>query len=113
MDLGQFSVSLTVKDMQKSYDFYKTLGFKAIPNCGSIGENWLILQNGPVVIGIFKDMFPKNLLTFNPKDARSIQKHLKDNGIAITKECEEEGSGPAHFALEDPDGNQILIDQHE
>ena len=110
MDLGQFSVSLTVKDIAKSKAFYETLGFKAHPECGSIQDKWLILQKDSAVIGLFEGMFESNILTFNPTDVRSIEKHLKDNGVAIDTPTKGE-SGPTHCVLKDPDGNVIMFDQ--
>lgn len=109
MELGQFSVSLTVKDIAVSRAFYEKLGFKAID--GNQAENWLILKNGDVVIGLFQGMFEKNLLTFNPKDVRAIEKHLKAQGVDLIEEAKGD-EGPAHITLVDPDGNPILFDQH-
>lgn len=111
MELGQFSVSLAVKDIAKSKAFYETIGFKALDGCGSIAEKWLILKNDTTVIGIFQEMFEGNILTFNPIDARSIETHLKDNGIEVDTPTTGE-SGPTHFILKDPDGNVIMFDQH-
>ncbi|MDM7859495.1 VOC family protein [Alteromonas sp. ASW11-36] len=111
MELGQFSVSLTVKDMSKAKAFYEALGFAAIEGCGSIKDNWLILQNGTTVIGIFKDMFDKNILTFNPADARGIERAMQAQGYTPVKATEGE-SGPCHCVFLDPDGNQVMFDQH-
>lgn len=122
MKLGAFSVSLTVKDIHASKAFYEDLGFQDLG--GDISQNWLILKNGDCVIGLFQGMFEKNILTFNPgwnqnaenldsfTDVREIQKQLKEKGIKLLTEAEESSEGPAHFTLEDPDGNQILVDQH-
>ncbi|WP_264737558.1 VOC family protein [Cytobacillus firmus] len=122
MKLGAFSVSLTVKDIKKSKEFYEKLGFEALG--GDIAQNWLILKNENCVIGLFQAMFEKNILTFNPgwnqnaenlegfTDIRNLQKQLKEKGIHIINEADESGSGPASFTLEDPDGNAILFDQH-
>jgi catechol 2,3-dioxygenase-like lactoylglutathione lyase family enzyme len=110
MDLGTFSVSLAVKDIKASRAFYEKFGFSVID--GVEEQNWLILKNGEAKIGLFQGMFDKNILTFNPTDARAIQKSLKAQGVALTLEADETTSGPAHLALVDPDGNQILIDQH-
>ncbi|MCK6484437.1 MAG: VOC family protein [Phycisphaerae bacterium] len=119
--LGNFSVSLTVKDLAASRAFYEKLGFKVI---GGNGKNWSILQNETATIGIFQGMFEKNTLTFNPgwdrncrvlpefTDVRDIQRTLKSRGIALTAAADESTSGPASFMLVDPDGNPILIDQH-
>lgn len=111
MELGQFSVSLTVKDIAKSKAFYETLGFKAHPECGGIEDKWLIMQLDTTVIGLFEGMFEENILTFNPKDVRNIEKHLNQQGIAIDSPTSGD-SGPTHCILKDPDGNVIMFDQH-
>jgi lactoylglutathione lyase len=122
MNLGNFSVSLAVKDLAASKAFYEKLGFQAIG--GEATQNWLILQNGACTIGLFQGMFERNLLTFNPgwnskaetlaefTDVREIQRRLKKNGLQLTAEADESTSGPANLTLIDPDGNPILIDQH-
>ncbi|MBT8361965.1 MAG: VOC family protein [Deltaproteobacteria bacterium] len=122
MELGAFSVSLAVKDLATSKDFYEKLGFEQIG--GDPQQNWLILRNGPHVIGLFQGMFDKNILTFNPgwdqqsnevdpfTDVREIQRELKNGGIELDSEADDSASGPASLMLSDPDGNQILIDQH-
>ena len=122
MHLGAFSVSLSVKDIRASLAFYEKLGFE--PAGGDIDQNWLILRNGDTVIGLFQGMFEGNILTFNPgwdqqcaeldafTDVRDIQKHLKQHGIPLASEADETTSGPASFTLTDPDGNNILVDQH-
>jgi lactoylglutathione lyase len=122
MKLGAFSVSLTVKDIHKSKSFYEDLGFQALG--GDITQNWLIMKNEDCIIGLFQGMFEKNILTFNPgwnqnaeslesfTDIRELQKQLKSKGIKVLTEADETSTGPAHFTIEDPDGNQILIDQH-
>ncbi|MEN4760959.1 VOC family protein [Chryseobacterium sp. C39-AII1] len=122
MKLGAFSISLSVKDLQKSKDFYEKLGFSQM--AGNIDQNYLILKNGDHIIGLFQAMFDGNMLTFNPgwdqnaqnlesfDDVRTIQKYLKENGIEIEKEADESTEGPEHIYLKDPDGNMILIDQH-
>lgn len=122
MDLGAFSVSLAVKDIRASRDFYKNLGFEEAG--GDIEQNWLIMRNRDHVIGLFQGMFDKNSLTFNPgwdqqcaetesfDDVRDIQKALKAAGVEFLTEADESGEGPAHFAIVDPDGNPILVDQH-
>lgn len=110
MDFGQFSVSLTVKDIKASRAFYEKLGFSVID--GEEAQNWLILRAGTTVIGLFQGMFDKNLLTFNPTDVRAIQKKLKAEGIELLTEAEGE-AGPASITLVDPDGNPILFDQHD
>jgi lactoylglutathione lyase len=111
-----------VKDLARSKAFYKTLGFEPIG--GDEGQNWLILQNGAHVIGLFQGMFEQNILTFNPgwdqngaetetfTDVREIQRELKSRGIELTSEADEDTTGPASLTLTDPDGNVILIDQH-
>ena len=122
MKLGAFSVSLNVKDINASKQFYETLGFSVF--AGDIKNNYLIMKNVNALIGLFQGMFEQNILTFNPgwdesatkvgdfEDVRTIQKHLKDNHIKLEKEVEENTSGPASIVLNDPDGNAILIDQH-
>ncbi len=110
MNLGVFSVSLAVKDIKASRAFYEKFGFEVIG--GKEDQNWLILHNGEAKIGLFQGMFEKNILTFNPSDVRLIQKTLKDLGISFMLEADEATTGPAHVMLVDPDGNQILIDQH-
>ena len=122
MELGAFSVSLTVKDLQASKEFYEKLGFSSMG--GNAEYNYLIMKNGEHVIGLFQGMFEKNILTFNPgwdanaqniddfTDVREIQKQLKAQGIELNEEADESSSGPAHITLVDPDGNPILIDQH-
>jgi lactoylglutathione lyase len=122
MKLGAFSISLSVKDLQKSKDFYEKLGFSMMD--GGMDQNYLIMKNEDHIIGLFQAMFDGNMLTFNPgwdqnaqnieifDDVRDIQKHLKEKGVEIQKEADETTSGPEHIYLKDPDGNMILIDQH-
>jgi len=122
LKLGAFSISLAVKDIQISKEFYENLGFTTMG--GDINQNWLILKNGNSIIGLFQGMFDKNIITFNPgwdenaqnidkfDDVRTIQNHLKNCGIKLTGEADEKSTGPAHITLTDPDGNNILIDQH-
>ena len=122
MELGAFSISLAVKDIQASKTFYEKLGFKTFG--GDISENWLIMKNGDLTIGLFQDMFEKNILTFNPgwnknantldtfTDVRELQRQLKDRDIELISEVEESSTGPGSFTLLDPDGNPILFDQH-
>lgn len=110
MELGQFSVSLTVKDIAKSKSFYEKIGFKPHPECGSIEDKWLIMQKDTVVIGLFEGMFDANILTFNPSDVRSIEKKLLTQNIAIESPTKGE-TGPTHFVIKDPDGNAIMFDQ--
>jgi catechol 2,3-dioxygenase-like lactoylglutathione lyase family enzyme len=109
MDLGVFSLSLTVKDMAVSRAFYEAFGFKVID--GVEKDNWLILQNGEAIIGLFHGMFDQNIITFHPKDVRAIQAELKAKGIVLEKEADPTTTGPEHITLTDPDGNPILIDQ--
>jgi catechol 2,3-dioxygenase-like lactoylglutathione lyase family enzyme len=122
MRLGNFSVSLAVKDIAASRAFYEKLGFRAIG--GDQAKNWLILQNETCTIGLFQGMFPKNTLTFNPgwdrtaatlpdfEDVRDIQRTLKSQGLTLAMEADDSTSGPASIMLVDPDGNPILLDQH-
>jgi catechol 2,3-dioxygenase-like lactoylglutathione lyase family enzyme len=122
MELGAFSLSLAVKDLIRSRDFYGKLGFEVIG--GDAEQNWLILKNGEHVLGLFQGMFEANLLTFNPgwdqnghelesfTDVRDLQRELKSRGVAFLSETDGSTEGPASFMLADPDGNQILIDQH-
>lgn len=112
MDLGQNYLALAVKDIAVSFEFYKKLGFQAVPDCGGIEQKWLMLRNGETQLGLFQDMFPANVITFNPPNVRAIQKSLKTEGVQIDNECDETTSGPAYIMLKDPDGNQILMDQH-
>jgi lactoylglutathione lyase len=114
--LGQFSVSLAVKDLQASKSFYEKLGFTVYPAeegwPQSYGKDWVILQNGSAVIGLFQGMFEKNTLTFNPKDVREVQRSLKKQGVSFAQEADETTKGPASAMLFDPDGNPVLLDQH-
>ncbi len=122
MELGAFSISLSVADIGLSEDFYTRLGFE--PVGGDSSQGWLILRNGDHTIGLFQGMFPRNTLTFNPgwdkqanpvadfTDIRELQKVLKERGLELAQEADERGSGPASLMLMDPDGNPILIDQH-
>ena len=122
MDLGNFSISLAVKDIHASKAFYEKLDFKAVG--GNLEQNWLVLQNGQAKIGLFQGMFEKNIMTFNPgwtqaretlqafDDVRELQRTLKARGLTLAPEADETTHGPAHFMLTDPDGNTLLIDQH-
>jgi predicted lactoylglutathione lyase len=122
MKLGAFSVSLSVKDIQASKRFYEKLGFTFF--AGDIERNYLIMKNEDTIIGLFQGMFENNMLTFNPgwdqnannieefDDVRHIQTELKNNGIQIPHEIDEQATGPASIMISDPDGNVILIDQH-
>lgn len=122
MELGAFSVSLAVKDIEASKSFYEKFGFTVFG--GDQAQNWLIMKNGDTIIGLFKGMFEKNILTFNPgwdsnaqhvgsfPDVRQLQRQLKAQGVALTEEADESTTGPAYFTAVDPDGNPILVDQH-
>lgn len=122
MELGTFSISLTVEDIEASKAFYEKFGFKVF--WGEISQNWLILKNGQATIGLFQGMFEKNILTFNPgwdsnaqklesfTDVRELQRQLKIQGVQLVSEADESTTGPASFIAVDPDGNPILVDQH-
>lgn len=122
MQLGNFCLSLNVKDLEASRAFYLQLGFQVVG--GNAAHNWLVLRNGATKIGLFQGMFERNMLTFNPgwdsqaqtlpefEDVRDIQRKLKAAGLKLEVEADESTSGPAHLVLADPDGNPVLIDQH-
>ncbi len=122
MQLGAFSVSLSVKDLEASKTFYEKFGFTVFG--GDASQNWLILKNGDHVIGLFQGMFEKNMLTFNPgwdsnanklesfTDVRELQRQLKEQGVQLATEADPSSTGPASFMAIDPDGNPILVDQH-
>lgn len=122
MQLGAFSISLAVKDLKASMAFYEKFGFKVFG--GDAAQNWLIMKNGDHIVGLFKGMFEKNMLTFNPgwdsnaqplatfTDVRDLQRELKSQGVALMSEADEKTTGPASFVAIDPDGNPILVDQH-
>jgi catechol 2,3-dioxygenase-like lactoylglutathione lyase family enzyme len=122
MELGAFSISLAVKDLEASRGFYEKLGFEVF--AGDAAQNWLILKNGDHAIGLFQGMFEKNILTFNPgwdgnaqklasfTDVRDLQRQLKARGVQLQQEVDESTAGPASFVVVDPDGNPILVDQH-
>lgn len=122
MKLGAFSISLSVKDLEVSKEFYQNLGFTVY--AGDMEKKYLIMKNGNALVGLFQDMFEGNILTFNPgwdesaqnlenfDDVREIQKHLKSKNVTLVTEADESTTGPASFMLNDPDGNVILIDQH-
>lgn len=110
MELGLFSLSLSVSDISKSKVFYEALGFEALPSCGSLEEKWLIMKHGQTMIGLFEGMFENNIMTFNPSDVREVQAALKAQGIDIEVPVKNE-SGPGHFIVKDPDGNSIMFDQ--
>ena len=122
MELGAFSISLKVKDIKKSVEFYEKLGFTY--KAGNIDQNWIVLKNGSTVIGLFQGYIEENTLTFNPgwdqsasevnpfTDVREIQKKLKEKGVKVDREANETTKGTEYIILTDPDGNSILIDQH-
>ena len=122
MELGAFSISLSVKDLQASKAFYEKFGFKEFG--GDATQNWLIMKNGPHLIGLFQGMFEENILTFNPgwdqdarplesfTDVRALQKELRARGLTFFNEADETTSGPESFVVVDPDGNPVLVDQH-
>ena len=122
MQLGNFSVSLAVKDLEASKAFYEKLGFTVF--AGDQSQNWLIMKNGDTNIGLFQGMFENNILTFNPgwnrnaqplsefTDVRALQRELKANGVQMMSEADESTTGPGSFMIADPDGNTILVDQH-
>lgn len=109
-NLGTFSISLNVKDIHASFAFYQKFGFQQIH--GNIEQRWLILKNGDAKIGLFQGAIPMNTLTFNPTDVRAVQKHLKEQGVALTREADPNTKGPDWATATDPDGNPILLDQH-
>jgi lactoylglutathione lyase len=122
MELGAFSISLAVKDIEASRQFYEKFGFRVFG--GDASQNWLILKNGDHVIGLFHGMFEKNILTFNPgwdsnaqklasfTDVRDLQRQLKAAGVQLEPQADERTTGPASFMAVDPDGNPVLVDQH-
>ena len=122
MELGAFSISLAVRDLEASRKFYEKFGFTIFG--GDPSQNWLILKNGNHVIGLFQGMFEKNILTFNPgwdsnaqklntfTDVRDLQRKLKDQGVILMNEADENTTGPGSFIALDPDGNPIMVDQH-
>ncbi len=122
MQLGNFSISLAVKDLQVSKAFYEKLGFSSFG--GEETQGWLIMRNDNCIVGLFQGMFDNNIMTFNPgwdadantldsyTDVRELQRQLKESGIMFQVEADENTTGPASFVIEDPDGNTILFDQH-
>ena len=121
MQLGNFSVSLAVKDIAASREFYEKLGFTVFTGDG---KDWLIMKNGDAIVGLFQGMFERNMLTFNPgwdsnarplptfTDVRELQRQLRAQGVQFLSEADESTTGPASFLVVDPDGNPILVDQH-
>jgi catechol 2,3-dioxygenase-like lactoylglutathione lyase family enzyme len=110
--LGKHYIALNVKDIVKSKAFYEQLGFRAADNFGSVEKKWFIMKNGDVTIGLYQDIIPKNTITFNPPNARELQKELRRKGFNFILEAKEDGFGPAHFLILDPDGNPLFFDQH-
>ena len=122
MSIGAFSVSLAVKDIKISKEFYEKIGFTVFG--GGESAKWLIMKNDDCIIGLFEGMFDKNILTFNPgwnnnaeeinsfKDVRILQEEFREKGITFLQEVDSETKGPGSFMITDPDGNQILVDQH-
>lgn len=122
MTLGAFSISLSVKDLRASRDFYAKLGFE--PVGGNIEQNWLIVRNGTTTLGLFQGVFERNMLTFNPgwdaqcqtlpsfTDVRELQRQLEAAGVTFATKADADGAGPASFLVIDPDGNPVLVDQH-
>ena len=122
MELGAFSISLAVKDLEASRAFYEKFGFQVFR--GDASQNWLIMKNGDHVIGLFQGMFNSNFLTFNPgwdsnavplaefTDVRELQRQLRAQGVQLQQQADESTTGPASFVAVDPDGNLILVDQH-
>ena len=122
MELGDFSISLAVKDIKASEDFYAKFGFEVF--MGNRALNWLIMKNGNHIIGLFQGLFDKNIMTFNPgwdsnaqklasfTDVRDLQRKLKAQGVQLQAQADESTTGPASFVVVDPDGNPILVDQH-
>jgi catechol 2,3-dioxygenase-like lactoylglutathione lyase family enzyme len=122
VELGAFSISLAVKNIEASKRFYEKLGFTVF--AGDQSQNWLIMKNGHHVIGLFQGMLERNMLTFNPgwnsnaqqlerfTDVRELQRQLKERGVSMISEADENSAGPASFMMVDPDGNTILVDQH-
>lgn len=121
LELGNFSLSLTVKNVAESKAFYEKLGFHV---SGGNGKSYVIMQNATATIGLYHGMFPKNMLTFNPgwdrnknvlpefDDVREIQKTIKARGLTPTSPADENSTDKAYMMIDDPDGNPILIDQH-
>lgn len=121
MRLGNFSVSLAVKDLAVSKAFYEKLGFSSV---GGDGKKWSIMQNETSTIGLFQGIFDRNMLTYNPgwnrkcetlpdfDDVREIQRAMMSRGLTLTTKADESTTGPASLMLVDPDGNPILVDQH-
>jgi catechol 2,3-dioxygenase-like lactoylglutathione lyase family enzyme len=114
MNPNNNSLLLAVKDIKASMAFYEKLGFTPVEGTGPVEDNWIIMSKGHSKIGLFQDMFEENIITFNPEDARGVYKDLKSKGVNFLMESEslKDKKGPCHFSIADPDGNQILFDQH-
>jgi catechol 2,3-dioxygenase-like lactoylglutathione lyase family enzyme len=122
MKLGAFSISLNVKDLKISKEFYENLGFTIFG--GEMNHNYLIMKNGDTIIGLFHGMFEKNILTFNPgwdqncnnlkefPDVRELYQIFSSQNLQIENKALENSKGPGSFVVIDPDGNPVLIDQH-
>lgn len=124
MELGAFSISLAVADLAATRTFYERLGF--VGTGGDPDEGWQILRNGPLTIGLFQGMFERDTLTFNPgldgqtmrfvddfTDVRRIEEVLLGERIPIETQVDPASTGAGFLALQDPDGNPILIDQFD
>lgn len=112
-NIETFSISLSVKDIAESKAFYEKLGFTQVTGAGSIAQKWMLMENGAAKVGLFQGMFPQNTITLNPSDARSIYKQITKEGLKATYAVGlDKSEGPASFALTDPDGNPVLVDQH-
>lgn len=113
MDFGTSYMALSVQDIAASYAFYQKLGFEQLPGAGGVEEKWMVLKNGEHKLGLFQGMFPKNTMTYNPSDARTVHKQLVEAGIKIDMASGmDKTEGPCNFMVTDPDGNPILFDQH-
>ena len=114
MDKREHSLSLAVKDITKSQKFYEKLGYVPVEGAGSVEEKWMIMENGSSRIGLFQDMFEENIITINPTDARKIYHELEQQNVdfLMVSDTVQDEKGPCHFCIADPDGNQILFDQH-
>ena len=113
MDFGTSYMALSVQDIAASYAFYQKLGFEQLPGAGGVEQKWMVLKNGEHKLGLFQGMFPKNTMTYNPSDARTVHKQLVEAGIKIdVASGMDKTEGPCNFMVTDPDGNPILFDQH-
>ncbi|MCF4097308.1 VOC family protein [Maritalea mediterranea] len=110
MELGRFSISLNVKDIEVSKQFYQNLGFDIV--AGDQAQNWLIMQNGEAKIGLFQGMFEQNIITFNPKDIAPVHQKLDEMGVDYSRQMGGQDF-PKMAMFKDPDGNNILVDQHD